>query len=287
MGWKSALRSASAADRAYRKEVDRAHRQIDRALDKSERDAEGLRRKVASFEARVDRDLLKAFSVSYSLRTGLRHEPVRLSNDSFDLSLSLSSGDDEDGLSVFEPTEYMTESASVTPLALYFTQWATLIAFRVQNYEEKAFKCSWVRKSDPQSSKLFLLDADNSHYYYPTSTNLAGDVLKGHSREGLVCFPPIEEPTRSLEIHFNGLKLSSVRGRKEDFSFTYASESLYERVESAAADQSLEKKIEEHLETQLESMNNQAEKARPGRTSPIAWIALGLVVIVILFATGS
>lgn len=286
MGWKGVLRSAKAADRRDRQEQDRQNRQIDRIVSKIDRDAQAIRRKAVSLETRVERDIIKALGLSFSEVSGLNANPIQFSNDSFDVQISLlseSDRDEPDADGAFVPQNHVSDVASVTPLRVYLSQWATLIALRIDNTgSDRPLKCSWVRRNDPQASKVYLLDAANSRYYYPLATDLSGDVLKGHPRTGLLAFSALEQPTSELQLHFSGVNLNNVRGRTDRFHFSYTSDSLMEHSAAAHNGQSIVQTVDDYLETEVASLNKRAEKARSGGTSPLAWAVLIVLTILIL-----
>ena len=282
MGWKGALRSASAADKRYRRERDTQNRRVDRAIDKFERDGESLRKKARSLEEKAAKDILKTFSVRYSNRGGFEFETVTLSTDSYEVSVALSIEDEIVTSTRFEPAEFTNENAKITPLTIGISPYALLLAIRVDNNNEVPFRCNWVKKSDPQASRVFMIDSEHNEYFYPSSTNLTGDILAGHPREGILAFPTPRYAPTDLQIHFSDIGFTKKRSEKVSFSFRYTSDQLKDRVESAIESPSITTLVDDNVESQINDNTQQVNKHRIGETSPVAWAALILVLAFVL-----
>ncbi len=221
----------AAVNRAGREKekVDRAH---GRAFVKIDRDVAQLMAKARSLESKLERDPIKALSLTYSKQNGFQSQPFTIETDLFSGTVQLTdirTPDQEPP--VFEPPALNTVTSSVRPLDVLLTRWATVVALEVTNDDpDFQLRVNWVRKSDRQSSPIFLLDTEGSQYYYPIATTLSGSVVAGHPRIGLVAFEPFRVPTTSVKVHCANVQLQKGRGAKQTFAFSHRDPILSEQI---------------------------------------------------------
>lgn len=284
MGWKGTLRSVNAAANKAARETQATQRAQERArnqfLSRVEKSSEAITKKASAFDAALSRDLIKALSLRYDPESGITSQPFEISTPAFEgaISVTSSSGDD----TAFEPASFETGTATVTPLALLLTQWASVIAFRVaHSQDDYRLKLNWLKKSDPQSSSVYLLDADNSEYYYPVSTDLRGEVLPGHPRVGLIAFEPFRRPTQHVQVHFSSVKLSSKRGDSNSFHFDVLGDDLGGQIQAANEQPTVPETVEKLL---AEEQEKAAQLVAESNKSGCAGVLLALFTIALMSA---
>jgi hypothetical protein len=161
--------------------------------------------------------------------------------------------------SAFKPRRAKTAEAAVTPIELLVTQWATILAIKLENNDAAfKFRTPWFKKTSPQDSSIFLLDRESSVYYYPISSTLAGEVLPGHPKVALIAFDRFRRSTQSLQLHFTDVKMSSERGKKHSFHFNYDRSSLATRIAEMLSDTTIVDKVEGVLSEQASKLRKQA-----------------------------
>ena len=137
-------------------------------------------------------------------------------------------------------------------------------------------RLNWVRKSDPQSSPVFLLDADISHYYYPIATSLSGTVVAGHPRIGLVAFEPLRAPTTSIELHCSEVQLQKGRGGKQTFSFLYRDPALADHINQLLTAPRLSEQAATVLQQEAQKLRSRVSHSHSGCLTVLVGIIIAL-----------
>lgn len=230
MGWRGTLRSINAASKRADREAQVRSNEAARTHSKIEKNVQQVLKRAASFAKKLLSDPIKALGLSYSIEEGFTSVPFELSTEVFDGSISLVA-DKGENEGTFLPWRYSIDEASVIPLALMITRWASILAIRVKNNDQDyRVRMPWYKKNDPPNSSIFMLDTAKSNYYFPLSSTLSGEVVAGHPRSALIAFQPFRQATCSLQIHVSDVKLSSGRGNRHTFHFDYLSEGLSTKI---------------------------------------------------------
>jgi hypothetical protein len=107
---------------------------------------------------------------------------------------------------VVSPTEFRDGSCHIEVLSLFSTTLCCLIGLRVTATDPNThITVELVDASDPQDSRVVLVDVDNDEYYHPISSDLHETLIPNRPRRGLVCFPMIRHGTSRLELYLTGL----------------------------------------------------------------------------------
>lgn len=272
MGWKGSLRSINAASRRAQKESERNQRSLDRSLSKVDRDMEKVFRKCYTLENQLEKDIIKALNISYVEYAGFTSTPFLIESDLFSCSINLlvSEKDHSDSF-LFDPNIYTIGNVCIEALDIMVTQWATLIAFKVQHQEMNyRLRLNWFKKSVPEESAIYILDPVNSEYYYPIASDLKGEVLSGHPKVGIMAFETFRQPTPKIQIHFSGVKVSPSRGSKETFLFeSTEDEKLKEVIEEAICKPGLSEQISSIAYAEERKLKNKIHAAHSGCLVPI------------------
>ncbi len=266
MGWKGTLRSLQAASNRAQRERERADRARHRALTKVDKNVEQVMAKARSLEAKLERDPIKALSLSYTEESGFDSEPFSIETELISASISLTSHDaDSSRDSSFRPTSYNTISSFVQPLNILITRWGTIVAFKVSNDDAKfQMRVSWVKKSDPRSSKILLLDEEHSEYYYPFASSISGQIVPGHPRIGLIAFDSFRKPTSTLQLHFSNVQLQGGRGGKHSFSHSYTSPSLAGQIQEMLEFPVLTQRVAEVIDQEAQRLRSKVRQSESG-----------------------
>lgn len=277
MGWKGTLRSINAANRRAEKEKQKQERSLERALQKIDRNIDQVLKKAASLEKKLDKDPISAIDVQYEYGVGFSSDPFLIETDLFQMSIQLADGDGdgESNTEIFTPKNFVGESSTIKPLDIMFTQWGTILAVEIENSDsDYRIRTNWVKKSDRQSSAVFLLDPINNRYYYPISTTLGGQVIEGSPMVGLIAFEPFVESTSQYELHFSDIKLAKTRGSKDSFSFVNNSTKNQYYINKVLNQLSLRDKIYNLVDGKAEELRKAARSEHSG--------CLGCVVLFFL-----
>lgn len=283
MGWRRALRSATAAKRRAEQERNRAVRELNRSLTKIDHEADWVQKKALSLEKALQKDFIKALGLRFDEESGFSSEPLQVKTGVFSGEIRLISTGNEEKAQ-FEPSEAVVGEIRLRPLDLLITQWAVVVALRIEfSSSGNRLPLKWIKKTDPRSSKVILLDPHNHEYYSPLSTNLIGEVLPGHPRVGLIAFEPFRKPTSSFTLNFSDINVSVGGNVTQSFTFSCKSPSLSESIESHLAKDSLSSQIRRKLDSEILRLTHSINKPQPsGCFVTVLLVFLGVVVSVIL-----
>lgn len=266
MGWKGTLRSMQAAANRAQRDQEKADRARYRALTMVDKNVDQVMAKASSLETKLERDPIKALSLSYEEDYGFKSKPFLIQTNLFSGSVSLTRDKGiSDECTEFQPPRFNTITSYVQPLDILITSWGTIVAFRVGNEDpEFQMRVSWVRKSDPRLSKILLLDEEHSQYYYPFSSSVAGQVIPGHSRIGLIVFEPFRHPTSTIQLHFSDVQLQRGRGGKHSFAFSYVDPALMENIQEMLRLPNLTKRITDTLDQEAQRLRSTVKQSQSG-----------------------
>ena len=129
----------------------------------------------------------------------------------------------------------------------------------------------------PQESLVYLIDTQEHRYYYPTSTDLRGEVLPGHPRVGLIAFEPLQEHAGNFEIHFSSVKLSKERGKRETFRFQVREGDLRESIASALKKPTAYQAMTDQIDEAITEQQNKVAETMKAQNSGCA-VALAYLI---------
>ena len=244
--------------------------QAAKAVAKVERDMEGLLDKARAFEARFERDPIKTLGLHYRPGEGLQVKRIEVKSGGIKFS-SQPLPPSETSPARFSPPRAEIGTAFVEPLDLVPTPWTTLVAFRI-GHEDAEYRprLRFLNNQNRAESAIFLLDEDNSEYYYPISTDLGGEVLPGYPKVGLVAFEPFRRPTSRISVHIRELKLTSKRGERLTAVFTAQGDPANEidlpsMIEAVTTSPSLAEQVEMQMKAELDpQLSVVRAQANPG-----------------------
>jgi hypothetical protein len=231
--------------------------QAARAVDKAERAINTVVNKARTLEAGIKRDPIKTLGLRYLPGEGLQGNPVHIESGGIKLS-SAGLPPSEARPVQFSPPRAQIGTAYVEPLDLIPMPGFTLVALRI-GHDDAANRprIGLLNRKDPAESAIFLLDEDNSQYYYPVSTDLGGEILPNYPKVGIVAFEPFRLPTDRVSIHIRELQLTAGRGERLTAAFTALGNTDHEldlasRIEAVIALPSLAEEVEKRIRAQLE-----------------------------------
>lgn len=283
MGWRGTLRSMSAASNRASRESDRADREFNRSVKKVERSAETILNKAYQLEEKLNKDVVKALDIRYSPDKGFISEPFQMRSEIISGDISLTqTGDGSSGVD-FDPLFYEAEGARIEPLAVLFTQWATIVSFKVLHIEpEYRIKLNWVKKTNPLNSLVYLVDESSSEYYYPVSTNMTGEVIANLPRIGLIAFEPFRKPTENFSIHFSSIKLLKNKGDKHYCSFKFADANLKEQISGLISKPKFVEQLKEKVNEQLNEARKKIASQNPGCAAAFFIMVSSFLILLVL-----
>lgn len=266
MGWKGTVRQIQAANNRARREQERANRAVARDLDKAQRDGQKVIDKAKVLDGRLARDPIKTLSVSYQPGVGFSSTPFEIDIGVFTgLVRLIHSTDDGSQPYAFEPASFDTVDSRVCPLDMAVTEWGSVVAFEVANDDQDyQMRTPWVKKSDPQSSKVFMLDCEHSEYYYPIASSLVGEVVPGHPKIGLIAFEPFRQPTSDVRIRLSDVQLQKGKGGRFSFEFRCGGSSLPDDISEVLAGRRFVDQISDKVNSELNALIRQTQKSQSG-----------------------
>lgn len=281
MGWKGTLRKVNAASKHSARQKQGQNNAANRASSKLDKNIEQVMAKASSFEKKLISDPIKTLGLRYDEHAGFTSTPFQLSTELFNGEVSLTSdATDRDG---FNPQAFNSDLFAVTPLDFMFTRWGLILAIRIENFDpEYQLRTSWHKKTDPESSSIFLLDSEYSNYYYPIASNLSGVVLHGHPRIGLVAFELFRQSTNQLKLFISDVKMSSERGKKYSFEFDYLSSEIATSINASISQPSLTEELVVAIEPQVQDLRKQISSSSSSGcmlvlSSVLALVGVGII----------
>ena len=207
-----------------------------------ERATQQVREKAARLEAEVSRDIIRALRLRYFEDNGFRAAPFEIRNSVWNADLILITEGRTDA--VVHPQVYELGETTIEAFDFLLTTWATIVAMKVRNATpDFQVPSGWTHRD---SGLLTLADVTNGLTYRPIATDMAGDVLPGIPKAGLVAFEPLRAETSDLELHLSGAPFTP-EGFEVDLVFRLESPTLEARAAEAVHGESLTQRIEEAL----------------------------------------
>lgn len=279
MGWKGALRSLNASAKKSQNEREKTQRSLQRSINKIEKNVNDIIRKSHTFETQLKRDIIKALNIKYIENIGLTSIPFEIHTEIFKLKINLTNPVCEFNETQFVPLYYQNESVTIKPLDISITQWGTIVAFKVENNDEYfRMRLNWLKKTDPASSSVYLIDTINSQYYQPIATDLKGEVVFNNPRTGIIVFEPFLKPTESIQIHFSNVKLSTKRSVYDSFNFSYNYQNLHSSINQQISKPDFVQQVRTVLDEQEKKAKENAVKSHQG-----SYIILIIFIIIAIY----
>lgn len=162
MGWKGTLRSMNAASNRAARESEKRENATRRVHAKINKNEQGVIDKARTLEERAHRDPIKAFHLRYIPSQGFSSQPFEVNTDFINGSITILADNSRDD-ATFRPSRAKTKQGAVTPLDMLVTQWGTIVAISVENFDDSfRLRTPWFKKSDPPGSAVFLLDTESN-----------------------------------------------------------------------------------------------------------------------------
>lgn len=278
MGWRGILRSLNAASNRALRESQKQTNAINRLNTKIDKNYDQALHKANSFEKKVRINPIKTLCLKYSEKDGFTSEPLRISTEIFKGSLYFIQDSNENNSIEFSPSKYSTPRFIITPLSFVVSQWCSVLASRIENFDPTyRLRSQWHKRNNPHNSSICLLDRKNSIYYYPIDSTLSGEVLAKHPKIVLVAFEPFRQITNNIQVNISNVKLSSQQQVKHTFNFDCVDASLEKHIQSYSARPSLVEEVQNVLTNQADLL--QTPKSKQSSSS-------GCLIIIILSIIG-
>jgi hypothetical protein len=276
MGWRGALRSVVAAERREERERQRRRNAAQRLLNKLDRSAAQAMEKANRLEAHLHKDIIKALNLQYNSHRGFQSDPFVIDAGFINGSFSLTPNNSREDR--FSPPAYEVEDVRVEALDLLLTPWATVVAIQIESSApDLRVKLNWVKKINRAESKIVLIDKVRGHYYYPIATDLAGEVLPGVPKTGLVAFEPFRETTPEFQIRIAGARFRADKFEPE-LVYNYSSTNLAAAISDNLSKPPLSDQIKTIVETEVAT-----QFKKPGAAGCLGILALSAVVLFLWF----
>lgn len=281
MGWRGAVRSATAAskraDRARQKVVNAGNRQ----LEKIDRSATLVLEKARRLEALLEKDIIKALNLRFEEGVGFHSDPFQIQAGIFNGSISLTP--DNKSENIFEPAAFEIGEARVEAFGMVVTPWATVVALKIESEApDYRVKLNWVKKTNRSESKIVLVDDANDQYYYPISTDLGGEVFPGIPKTGLIAFEPFRKPTHEVQLRISGARFTTEKFEPE-LVYRYQPDSLATDIAETLAKPELPNQITEILQSAVNREQQRVQEQVKKATSSGCLVMLALPPALFLF----
>jgi hypothetical protein len=227
--------------------IESVAKEVERAAAAGEREVAGMRKQLGALDAKLATRPITTLGLSFQPSTGLHADPIEISSGS--MSMTIGPIDMDLPSNEFKPASYDEDGVTVEPLGLYTSTWFTVVPVRISNSNSDFRpKLNWVKKTDRSSSSIFLLDVENSEYYYPLDTDFTGEVLEGHPRVGIFVFEKFRLPTTRVELHLSGVRLSDIG--PANLKFTLEGEDLADQIAGELTTKSFVERFDDELTQQ-------------------------------------
>jgi len=230
--------------------IESVAREVERAAATDDRELGGLRKQMEGLDSKFLSKPISTIGLKFSPSGGLSSEQVQLSSGA--KSITFGPIEANPPTSQFDPKSYEEDGVCIEPFGLYTSEWFTVVPIRVSNSNPNFRpKLNWVKKTDRSSSLVFLLDAQNSEYYYPVETDFTGEILEGHPRVGLFAFEKFRVPTSKVELHLSGVRLSDMG--PSSVKFVLEDEDLVHQIDNNLSAKSFAERFDDELQTHQEA----------------------------------
>lgn len=293
MGWKRELNRLAAAQRQADRQKQVARNKVNRTADSELRRidqcADRALRQVFSAIDKIEKDPISALNVSYSLGGGFSFDPIEIDADIFSGKIDISDDDPESHPKwIFIPDGLKDDNFRVSVLDATPSRMGTFVAFYVENLDEEyRIRLNWMKKSDPQTSPVYLIDHISNEYYYPIASGFRGEVVAGHPRIGVLAFERFRFPTDKFSLHFSDVKLTSERGKKYTFEITCSGSGLRSIIADQLSASNLkndaEKRIEELRKELFDKVHRLRSKSLQSASGCLIAIAVPVSALVALY----
>ena len=251
---------------------------LDRVLSKINENRYQILKQGESFQKRLDADLVNALNLRYSTVAGLEADDFEFASELFSGSISLiSEGIGSTEPSTFDPPAFVHQTTRIEPIEVIFTRWATLMVFRVSLDDPGTrLRLNWYRKSDRMGGPVYIVDEEDSGYYYPISSSLTGEVLPGHPKTGIMAFELFKKPTGRFSIQFSNVQVAKGKGGRQSFSFLCCDERCRSLIATVLRAPTLSTELKGALDAEADRLKNLARREHSG----CVWVALSLLTAV-------
>ena len=255
MGWRGTLRSLNAANKRINREIERRDRSLERTLGRLDKSVDKTLAQVARLEDRLRTNPIKTLDIRYSRSTGIPSKTFEFDTSEFAITLSVGPHfRSSKAIDEVDAEGHSIGSFRVKPLAVYLAWYATLIPFEISHAEpDFRPKLNWVKRADRSTSPVYLLDEQNSEYYYPIASDSGGEVLPKHPKTILLAFEPFRVETTTLQIRVSDLKTGSKRGQKNSFVFRLTDAKIRRQISNQLSSQSLLESAEKEIQEKKEA----------------------------------
>jgi hypothetical protein len=251
------------------------------------READAAVAMAKKLEEQAARDPIKAFGIEYTPDEGFTAEPIDLEGEYLngEITALFDDGDEYNEFS-FEPEGFGNNLYAVEPLDVCIASYGILIAFKISNFDPKyRIKLDWCKKSEPSSSRIYLVDTEHDAYYYPRASTLLGEVVIDADRYGIIAFEPLKHAPETLELHISDVKLTSQRGDRVTMRFEIEHPRFAAEVARIGGQASLTERIEREVDQAVAHARTLAQEAtRSQRGGCLSVLLLALIPGAIIFS---
>lgn len=253
MGWRRALQNLGTIAQEVQ-EAGTAEGELDRQVGQ-------LKSQIQKFEEEFQRDIINANNLRFNEEEGLTSDPINFETGAFSGTAKFPTVTAEEAKEYRpEPNIYEVEDAFVEALGFFVAPWCSLLALKVGHSNPAGrIRCDWVIDDKREESRVYLIDPENNEYYYPSATDLRGEVVASRPRTGLIAFPPFRKPTDKVEIHFSNVILASEASSDETFYFEYTEPGLSDSIQRHIEKPSIGEKILKHVKKEEDRIRQELQ----------------------------
>lgn len=259
-------------DRDYRRalrQTKKSLRGLGESLGQVERNVSALCDRVAIFEDKMKKNVIKTLNIRYDSLVGFCSDTICIREGKAHLDVALPSAERQ---YKFLPPSYEVGPASVDLLDLRITQCGTIAAVRVSNHDPNfQLPLNWVKPRNRADSAIFLFDEIGQEYYFPIWTDLTGQLIPNAPRTGLVLFETFRTATSKLCLYLRGARLTTASVSPE-LIFRLDSDKLSDEIQEMLSRESLTKRAEDQFQNitaELHTKTNEVAAAVSSRRSPM------------------
>lgn len=252
------------------------NRQIENFHNKVDENSSEIIQMTEEIETELFRDPVGSLGLTYTENSGFNSNPIDLSSKIFKGTISLKIESDSRKLK-FNPKEFNAEYASLQVLDELFTRWGTVFAIKITNHQKHYnIPSNWCVESKKGNSFVYIIDKDNSEYYYPISSTMKGEIVTGYPKIELIAFSPFRKTTNNFDLYMSNIPLQNTEDNRDSFIFEYNDDELSELIEETLDNTPLVHQISESVYREGEKLK---VKEKSSRRTPLLTILIILLIL--------
>ena len=258
---------------------------VNRALAALDREQDRVRARIAAFVENLEKDPISAVNLRFTETQGFEADPFEFTGKILSGRSVLLSSEYQEvaGTGTWNPESYHEGTVAVEPLSLSLSQWGTMLAVRVSHDQPTLrIRPDWLKKSDPSSGPVYLVDPVNHQYLHLKASSLRGEVLPGIPRTGILVFEVVRYPTDRLQLHFSGVRLGEDSTHRSSFHLELTDERLPRAIEHMGTLPTMRESLTAGFDQQVNRVRSGFLRQQSGCSGPavaiLAAVAAALLV---------